>query len=459
MLQPATRTPYECELPYQPLWPLAATLIGREPGVVLLDSGGEPGPSARWSLLAWRPRQVLAWPQGAPGALAALRGLLRRRAPAPTGGGALPLHGGWLGWLSYDLGRQIERLPSLATPDRRIPDFVLGEYDLALLEDRGSRRLFAVGTAADGREEAGFEARIEAVLRRPAAEALACLGEPGATSPPRPLRERRHYLAAVERILRYIEAGDIYQANFSHRFDARYTGPSAALYARLRSASPAPFGAYFGLPGAPELLSVSPELFLARHGCRVETEPIKGTRPRARDPHEDAAQLEALRDSAKERAELLMIVDLLRNDLGRVARVGSVRVEDLRRLTSHPTVHHAAARISACLDPAVETVDLLAATLPGGSVTGAPKIRAMEILEELEGVRRGPYTGCAGVIGYDGDLQLNILIRTMVRQGDAIHYHVGSGIVADSDPQAEYEETMAKGAALSQALTGAGREP
>ena len=184
MLQPATRTPYECELPYQPLWPLAATLIGREPGVVLLDSGGEPGPSARWSLLAWRPRQVLAWPQGAPGALAALRGLLRRRAPAPTGGGALPFHGGWLGWLSYDLGRQIERLPSLATPDRRIPDFVLGEYDLALLEDRGSRRLFAVGTAADGREEAGFEARIEAVLRRPAAEALACLGKPGATSPP-----------------------------------------------------------------------------------------------------------------------------------------------------------------------------------------------------------------------------------------------------------------------------------
>ena len=463
-LLPVTLTPLEWELPYRPLWPIAATLIDREPGVVFLDSGGDPTGHARWSILAWRPRRLLSWPQGAPGALDALRHhLATRRLARPTSAPPqqwqIPFHGGWLGWFAYDLGRHIERLPARARADPAIPDFVLGEYDVALVEDRREGRLFAAGSAASARHACRLRDRLDAVLQRPCPDGPPLPTNGAIASPPRPALDKRRYLDAVERVLRYIVAGDIYQANFAHRFDARYTGASADLYARLRAASPAPCGGFFALPGAPELLSISPELFLAKRGDRVETQPIKGTRPRAADPGQDAAQLDALEQSEKERAELLMIVDLLRNDLGRVARVGSVAVEELRRLTSHPTVHHASATVSACLPADIHAVDLLTATFPGGSISGAPKIRAMEVLEELEPVRRGPYSGAAGFIGYDGDLRLSLLIRTLVRQGSNVSYHVGGGIVADSDPEAEYQETLDKGAAMMRALMGPGAGP
>ncbi len=451
------------ELSYRPLFDSALALIERgERSIAFLDSSAPPGAESRWSILGWRPRRVVAWPQGRPGAFASLHDILRPREVVPVSGGdtdaALPFHGGWLGWFAYDLGRHLERLPVRATADPVVPDFVLGEFEAALIEDRVEERLFAVASA--GTAEAAAASCERLALEAQALPAIPSLPSAPAASKAYGLCERLQrddYARRVSRILRYIEAGDIYQANFAYRVDAETDAETgvdpARLYRRLRSASPAPYGCFLRLPDAPELLSISPELFLRRSGSRVETHPIKGTRPRGDTPLRDAQLREELRDDPKERAELLMIVDLERNDLGRIARVGSVAVPQRRGLVTHPTVHHAAATVTAELEPRVDTADLLAATLPGGSVTGAPKIRAMEILEEIEGVRRGPYTGCAGYIGYDGNLALNILIRTLVRQGANVHFHVGSAIVADSDPIAEYTETRAKAAALLRALT------
>ena len=450
-------------LPYQPLWRVAHTLLGREPGVVWLESGDPTNPTiaatpapatdarAQWSLLGWSPSQVMVWPPETPGAVGALRRLLHRRDVELPGGPPLPFYGGWIGWFGYDLGRRFERLPSRMPIDPTLPDFALGRYDLVLLEDRPGRRLYAAGVARNAAERAHHEAEVERVLRAAPHDPAAAESVHADLEPciPRPLYER-----AVERVLRYINAGDAYQVNFAHRFAGRVQGSSAALYTRLRAESPAAYGGYWDLPGAPEVLSVSPELFLQRRGDRVETEPIKGTRPRGAGPVQDAALQRELCESEKEQAELLMIVDLLRNDLGRVAEIGSVRVEQQRILRSHATVHHTSATISARVPQTLDTVDLLAATFPGGSVTGAPKIRAMEILDELEPVRRGPYTGSAGYVGYNGDLALNILIRSMVRRGDHLQFHVGGGIVADSTPAAEYEETLAKGAAMLRAARG-----
>ena len=446
-------TPVHRELPYRPLWPLAYALREREPGVAFLDSSCAPEAEGRWSILAWRPRRVVAWPQGCPGAMAAIRALLTgAAAPRPTDS-PLPFHGGWIGWFAYDLGRHIERLPSRARSDPATPDFVLGEYDLALVEDRMERRLYLSGACRGAPGRPRWEKRVARALRVLCAGSRGGEGAVAVATAPRPALARDQYRRNVERVLAYIRAGDIYQANFAYHFESTVRGPSRDLYRRLRAASPAPYGAMLALPGGPELLSISPELFLRRCGERVVTRPIKGTRPRARDARHDAALHDALLHSEKECAELLMIVDLLRNDLGRVARVGSVRVERQRDLVAHPTVHHAVATIAAEVDRSVDAAALLAATLPGGSVTGAPKIRAMEILDELEDVRRGAYTGVAGYLGYDGDLCLNILIRTLTRCGNAVRFHVGGAIVADSDPDAEYAETLAKARALIGALT------
>ncbi len=447
MIQTAAPPLAILEAPYRPLWPLAQAWLARGSGVAFLESGGPVGAGSRWSILGWRPARVLCWPPGRPGALPALRELLHERPGVRPLDSPLPFHGGWLGWFAYDLGRQIERLPALLPADPAVPDFALGEYAQVLVEDRQERRLYVAGRgdlAVAARD--AFAPACDAAPPAPDA--------PLTLAPPAPLLSRAAYLDRARRVLAYIRAGDIYQANLAHPFLAETDASAAALYARLRAASPAPYGCAIALPGAPDVLSISPELFLCRSGAAVTTRPIKGTRPRAADPAEDARLRGELRDSPKEQAELLMIVDLLRNDLGRVARIGSVCVDALRELEAHPTVHHAVATIRAELPAPVDAVDLLAATFPGGSVTGAPKIRAMQILEALEPVRRGPYTGAAGYIGYDGDLALNILIRTLVRRGRQVQFHVGGGIVADSDPEAEYEETLTKARALLHALGG-----
>jgi para-aminobenzoate synthetase component 1 len=264
---------------------------------------------------------------------------------------------------------------------------------------------------------------------------------------------RRGYLEAVRRVKEYILAGDIYQANLSQRFQAPLREHPWMLYRRLRRLNAAPFSAYFNLVQA-QVCSSSPERFLRGDGVRVETRPIKGTRPRSPDPGEDRRLAEELAASPKDRAELSMIVDLERNDLGRVCSYGSVRVEEHAVIEHYATVHHLVSTVTGELHEGKDVVDLLRASFPGGSITGAPKIRAMEIIDELEPHARSVYTGSIGYLGYDGGFDLNVAIRTVIVKGNTAYFQVGGGIVADSVPEDEYQETLDKGKAIFQALSG-----
>lgn len=486
------------ELPYRSLAPLALRFAEREPGTVFLDAQGDPGDEAagaRWAILGWRPKRTFAWPAGRKGAIDGLRAFLGTLRLGPDPDSPAPFRGGFIGWIGYDIGRDIERLPNRNPADPAMPEFVVAEYEALLVEDRRDRRLFLAGTCdrTEGptrllaRQAVALEAFAEmdreaaagggsgATNRATEGATLSSadfVERPAAAGGVRAETAREEYLDRARRVLEYVAAGDIFQANLSHRLSGTLTAPVTETYRRLRDASPAPYGAFLRLRPGPDVLSISPELFLERRGSRVLTRPIKGTRPRGVDPADDARLRAELSESAKDRAELAMIVDLLRNDLGRVARTGTVRVETERELRAHPTVHHAIASVTAEVPPSVHAADVLRATMPGGSVTGAPKIRAMEILEELEDARRGPYSGAAGWFGYDGDFVLNILIRTLVVEGapaagdpdfapgsvgvgaapPRVSFRVGGGIVADSDPAAEYDETLVKARAMLRAL-------
>lgn len=327
-----------------------------------------------------------------------------------------PGGGRWIGYLSYDLGRLFEQLPMRADDDLRLP-------------------LFAFTYCA------------------PAAE-RSYAPEPEYGRSEAPLRStftRAQYEAAVRKAIDYIRAGDVFQVNLSQRFTAGLSLHPSIVYKWLVRERPARYGAYLGL-GDFAILSNSPELFLkvqsdpATKRRRVITRPIKGTRPRAEGMDAE------LRDSAKDQAELNMIVDLERNDLGRVCEIGSVNVVEPRSIEAHPTVYHGVATVEGTLRDDVGFVDLIRATFPGGSVTGAPKIRAMQIIEELEPVRRGPYCGAIGYLASDGSIEFNVAIRTMIVKDGLVHIPVGGGIVADSHPAAEYEETLVKAKAMFSAL-------
>ncbi|MNX68289.1 Aminodeoxychorismate synthase component 1 [compost metagenome] len=356
-----------------------------------------------------------------------------------------------MGYLSYDLGWQLERLPRLALDDLGLPEMRWGFYDVVVAVPVAGPALLCVSPApGEGMDVIAakrahwerFLAELPAEPPRESARALAA---------PRSTFSREAYREALARVLEHIAAGDIYQANLSQRFEIPVEGDAYAWFERLRAQNPAPFAAYLNA-GEAAIVSVSPERFLEVRGDRVETAPIKGTRPRGRTPDEDARLADALRHSLKDRAEHLMIVDLERNDLGRVCRLGSVRVSERFVLEPHPTVWHMVSTVEGHMAPDRDVADLLAATFPGGSITGAPKIRAMEILEGLEPTRRGVYTGAIGYVGRNGDLDLNIAIRTAVAHPDRVYVQVGGGIVADSDPDAEYQETLDKAAAFFRSL-------
>jgi len=287
-----------------------------------------------------------------------------------------------------------------------------------------------------------------------------CLAEPVDESPQigrfRACTGRERFLDAVRRAKEWIAAGDIYQVNLSQSFAAEVSGGSCfGLYEALRDHSPAPMAAWMSLGGR-EVLSSSPETFLRISGRGVETRPIKGTRPRHADADEDTRSAYELQTSAKEIAELVMITDLLRNDIGQVCEFGSVEVTDLLRLESLAQVHHLVSTVRGTLRDDLDAVDAVAACFPGGSITGAPKKRAMEIIKELEGAPRGLYCGAIGCFGFNGESMFNIAIRTLVREGGRLTYHVGAGIVADSDPEKEYEETLHKAAGIRRACDALG---
>ncbi len=363
--------------------------------------------------------------------------------------------GGCFGFWGYDLKNFVEpKLPRSTVDDLDLPDCHAGFYSSVLVFDHrlGQMTIISTGLEADGMLSE-TKARAELQFWRDA------IGKAG--------DERSHdfvagevtsnmtlvqYQNCVEKVLRYIRQGDIYQVNIAQRLTAKVEqGTGWDLYERLREVSPAPFAAYLD-GGDFELASTSPERFLRFSGAHVQTRPIKGTRPRDPDPTRDAQLTYELQTSAKEMSELVMITDLLRNDLGRVCEFGSVQVPELVRLERYPQVQHLVSTVEGRLREDVTHLRALAQCFPGGSITGAPKIRAMQIIDELETVTRGPYTGALGYLGFNRESQFNILIRTAVVKDQRAHFHVGAGIVSDSNPLAEYNETIAKAGGFFAAL-------
>jgi para-aminobenzoate synthetase component 1 len=371
---------------------------------------------------------------------------------------AVPFAGGAVGYLSYDLCHFIERLPTKAQDDLQLPECYFGFYDLALVCDHLGGKAYIISTGfpelAPKRREKRAAERLNEIKGR--------LGDlPHSPRKKSPLIQERvnlkgnfshqGYVNAVEKARQYIIAGDIFEVNLSQRFEAELAITPYELYQRLRGINPSPFAVYLGFDDV-QVVSASPERFLRVRGDWVETRPIKGTRPRGKTAKADRALAEELLNSKKDRAENIMIVDLERNDLGRVCRYGSVRVTELAILETFPTVFHLTSTVVGRLKRGKDTVDLLQATFPGGSITGAPKVRAMEIIDELEPTRRSVYTGSIGYLSFNGNIDLNIAIRTFLVKGKRAYFQVGGAVVYDSDPEAEYRETLDKGRALIEAL-------
>ncbi len=379
-----------------------------------------------------------------------LRELLRRFRRENTT--RFPFAGGAVGYFSYEFGLRFEGIAPRHLPDIDVPEVELAFYDGVVVRELASQKTFLVANPVHAASAEDILGRLRRFLRTKGSRpSLTPVAPPAENCPPRPRWSKSEFLTAVGRIKNYIASGDVYQVNLSHRFETPLGLAPFALYLQLRKHTPAPFGSFLETSTL-QVASSSPERFLQIRGRRVETRPIKGTRPRGRSPDEDKRQADQLLASEKERAELLMIVDLERNDLGRVCEPGSIAVEELYRVETHPTVHHLVATVTGQLRPGLDIFDCLRAAFPGGSITGAPKIRAMQIIDELERDRRQLYTGSIGYLGFDGNCDLNIAIRTIVCRGGTASYHVGAGIVWDSDPESEYQETLDKGAALAKAL-------
>ncbi|HEA3086290.1 TPA: aminodeoxychorismate synthase component 1 [Aeromonas dhakensis] len=347
----------------------------------------------------------------------------------------LPFIGGALGLFGYDLGRRFERLPNLAARDVTIPDMAVGIYDWALLREVATGKWQLVHWG----DKAGLARRLQwlEAQHELAADPFALAG------PWRSNMSRAEYGDKFARVQAYLAAGDCYQINLTQRFSAPYRGDEWQAYQALSRANRAPFSAFLRLPqGA--ILSLSPERFLLLDQHHIETKPIKGTRPRLADPALDQASARELAEADKDRSENLMIVDLLRNDIGRVSRPGSVSVPSLFAVESFPAVHHLVSTIHGELDARWQGVDLLRACFPGGSITGAPKIRAMEIIEELEPQRRNAYCGSIGYLSQHGRMDTSICIRTLIAAQGQLHCWAGGGVIADSDVDDEYQETYDK---------------
>jgi para-aminobenzoate synthetase component 1 len=442
------------EIPYHAC---SAELFGKlagRPWAIFLDSGRPFSHQGRYDIIAADPLATLV----TRGEVTEVRSgggvelspedpfeLLRRSLlpwMEPIAG--LPFVGGALGYFAYDLGRRIERLAEVAEESDNLPDMAVGIYDWALVVDHETRRSWL---ASPGRSARTCGQWPDLVRR---------FSSPPAANPPSDFRvisevrsnmSKQEYGTGFSRIQRYIHDGDCYQVNFAQRFSVRAEGAPWHAYRTLREVNAAPFAAYLNLPWG-QILSASPERFLQVRCGRVETKPIKGTCPRGTNPIEDRALAEGLYNSVKDRAENLMIVDLLRNDLGKTCSVGSVRVPQLWAVESFATVHHLVSTVTGELADDRDALHLLRGCFPGGSITGAPKLRAMQIIEELEPHRRGVYCGSIGYVGFDGAMDASIAIRTMIHGNGEMRFWAGGGIVADSTVQAEYKETFDKVAAM-----------
>lgn len=355
-----------------------------------------------------------------------------------------PFTGGALGFFSYDLGRRIEHVPSIAANDIAMPELAIGIYHWAYIADHHKMKAYVIGDLSEPRVRLYWDEIIERVSH-PAV--LQAGDDYVAISDIQTNMTHQQYAEKFYQIKKFIAAGDCYQVNLAQRFKVKVQGDPWQGYMRLRKINPSPFASYFNVPEC-KVLSVSPERFLRVENNIVQTKPIKGTRPRSDDKTKDNMLKEQLRASTKDRAENVMIVDLLRNDLSKCCEKNSVKVTKLFHIESFATVHHLVSTIEGKLPANVSPIALLRESFPGGSITGAPKIRAMEIIEALEPHRRGLYCGAIGYIGFNRKMDTNIAIRTMIQKDDHAYFYAGGGLVWDSDMNEEYQETFDKAAAM-----------
>ncbi|ESS06925.1 MAG: aminodeoxychorismate synthase, subunit I [uncultured archaeon A07HB70] len=472
---PGTRVPVEVRVRVDP-FDAYRRARGSAPCFYLETSGGQAG----WGYFGVDPAEFVAVGPDGPddpetGTLDRLTDVLDGESLV-RGDCDVPYPGGVFGWLSYDVAREIEDLPDSAVDDRRLPRLQVGCYPTVAawhvdgvpgadpanaaetLPDEATLRVLSaprVGSDPDAAYDRGVERAHDL--------AASCLdGDPAVGSPRvddaaasfESTCSRTTYADRVREVQEAVRDGDTFQANVSHRLRAPAAVHPVTAFGAVRRVNPAPYSGLVEFPGV-DLVSASPELLVEVEGDRLTTEPIAGTRPRGDTPAEDSALERDLLDDPKERAEHAMLVDLERNDLGKVCEYGSVVVDDYRRVDRYAAVMHLVSVVRGTRRPDVDLADVVAATFPGGTITGAPKPKTMEIIDRLEATRRGPYTGSILAAGFDGRATLNILIRTLVRTGDHYDLRVGGGVVHDSVPDREYEETLAKARALVAAMDDA----
>jgi para-aminobenzoate synthetase component I len=414
-----SRKPHIQTIPWPSHLESLADLVSEEPYTFLFETVAPHSERHRYSILATQPTKTSTSMEEVE------RDLQSRHYESPEIS-ALPFVGGWMGLLSYEGKARF------------------AQFESVLIHDHFQQRLHYVSLEQRKRDNIND---LLARLKQEESPLPDVIPLPTVS----PTITKEDYLAAIQKIKNYIYEGDCYQVNFAQKFVATTYHTPFSLYQRLRSLSPAPYAAYLNY-GDLHILSSSPECFLKMNHRHIETHPIKGTRKRALEKNEDRNLKEELWNSSKDQAELLMITDLERNDLGRVCQPGGVVVKELRRIESFPQVHHALSTITGTLTETCSHLKALQACFPGGSITGAPKVRAMEIIRELEPVPRGVYTGALGYLSYHGQSQFNIAIRTMIMENETVSFHVGGGIVADSDPEMEYEETLIKAQGMLLAL-------
>lgn len=423
--------------------------------IIFLDSAKDPDHLGRYSFIGLNPFKKLSYKNGvlredqrvvSKDPFETLNKLIRKYEVKHDT--SLPFVGGCMGYFAYDLGRELEILPVIAKEQLDMPSLYFVFYNNIIVYDHHYKKVYLTELCRIS-DEPRFMDKIIQDIKCGSSRLIGELVEKD-VSFNSPFTEAT-YMAAVERMRQYIKTGDIYIANMTHCFEGETSRDSLDIYRILRYLNPAPFSAYMPIDGV-DVMCSSPERFMRIVNGKVETRPIKGTRPRGLTPEQDEANKIELESSEKDKSELLMIVDLERNDLSKVCRPYTVKVTDLFKIESYATVHHLVSTIVGKLREDQTSVDCLKSCFPGGSITGAPKIRAMEVIESLEPTRRHLYTGCIGYFGFDGNSDFNIVIRTIMKQKDKVYINVGGGITWESDPKAEYQETLDKAAALFRAV-------
>lgn len=441
-----------CQLDWQVSTQALFSYFADKPWSMLLDSANAEHPDAKFDIICSEPIATLCYKDGTnrltlcqennietttDNPFKVISSLLKRFFPNPSSC-PLPFSGGIVGALSYDLGREVEYIAEVTKDDLTLPSVNLGVYLWALIFDYKKQCWFLVHNNGH-KALLEKQQQLEQMLTKPTPSAKKF----SLSTQWHSQIQQEEYNQKFNKIQSYLKAGDCYQINLTQRFSAHYSGDEWQAYLRLSHANKAPFSAFIRLPEH-SILSISPERFIKLENQHIQTKPIKGTEARSKDPTADKRLAEKLARSEKDRAENLMIVDLLRNDIGKVAQVGTVDVPELFAIESFPAVHHLVSTITAKLDTSLTAVDLLNAAFPGGSITGAPKVRAMEIIEELEPSRRSIYCGSIGYISQDGKMDTSITIRTLLAQEQQLYCWAGGGIVADSKAADEYQETFDK---------------